>query len=99
MSNARQQEAEEAWEPFVEPLICDICGNSCFVSWGFEDSSVGNNHCAYLFARWGFGSPKDLEVHKCRMCEPCYNKVAAFITQVLGGNIHINLYVPTLIMV
>ena len=97
MSDARQQEeVKEVLEPLIEALICDICRKSCFVRWDIEDSSLGNNHCAYLSAQWGYGSPKDLEVHKCRMCEPCYNKVAEFITQVLGGNICVEPYVPSL---
>lgn len=91
-----QKETEEILEPLVTPVICDICSNSCFVVWGLENSIEGNNHCARLFAQWGFGSPKDLEIHSCCMCESCYEKVAAFITQTLGGSISIESYVPRL---
>lgn len=71
MSDEKQQEEVEEVS-ITAILVCDICGNSCFISWGLEDSSLGNNHCAYLSAQWGYGSPKDMEIHMCRMCEPCF---------------------------
>jgi hypothetical protein len=69
--------------------VCDICSSSCFQPLDPDDPIFGNDEHAELTARWGYSTEKDLENHSCRMCESCYDKVAAFITETLGGTIHV----------
>ena len=63
-------------------MQCDVCRKSCKDAMGLKDEY------ATLHASFGYGSLKDLQDHECRICEDCYDKIAAFITQ-LGGQIRI----------
>lgn len=67
-------------------MNCDICGQAC------KKESYCDYEYALLNAAWGYDSNKDLEEHRCIMCEDCYDKVRAFIEKTLGGKIEITRY-------
>lgn len=65
----------------VVGYICDICKKSC------DKDGEGSDEHATLSAKWGyFSDEKDCTMTECHLCEPCYEKVAAYIKS-LGGEI------------
>jgi tRNA U54 and U55 pseudouridine synthase Pus10 len=66
--------------------VCDICGTTC------KKKNYCDNEYAVLKATLGYNSKKDLEKHKCVLCESCYDKVRKFIEEILSGTIHITNY-------
>jgi|SRR5262252_2565917 len=72
-------------EQHVVGWKCDICGKSCNAS---EDGRYEAHERAYLFARWGYYSRKDMQIHECDMCEDCYDRVMEYI-ETLGGKVRI----------
>ena len=57
--------------PQVVDVICNACGESC------RDNLGMNFEYADVSAAWGYGSKKDMEVHRGHLCEACYDKLVA----------------------
>lgn len=76
----------------MEKITCDICKGSC--AYKFSDTDIVENEYATLQARWGFLSNKDLEKHKCVMCESCYDQLVYLIENILHGKVNIEYYGP-----
>jgi len=62
----------------VDDVICDMCHRSC---------KRGITH-EYLevYAKWGYGSNKDLSKWEAYFCEECAEKIDAFVKKE-GGEI------------
>lgn len=71
----------EVTEEGIVEVYCDICGKS-------TKDDMGNFECATLYANWGYSSNKDGEVHKCYICETCYDTVKILL-EGIGGCIRI----------
>ena len=76
---------------YNEVVICDCCGKSCSPKDLSDEYCKKNNINPQEFITmkgyWGyFSTNKDLMIHECCLCEPCYEKVATFIVS-LGGKI------------
>ncbi len=63
-------------------FYCDICKQDC------KQSDYGPEY-ATLRAKWGYYSNKDLEDHRCDLCEACYDKVRDFIENTLKGKVSV----------
>ncbi len=80
-------------------VFCDICKKSCrplSLTDEYCEEVLGFDPMEYMTMKdsWGYFSEnpnRDTEVHKCVMCQPCYEKVKGFIES-LGGKINISNY-------
>lgn len=55
----------------IDDIICDMCYKSCRCGFNFEHME--------LYAKWGYGSKKDMTKWEAHFCEDCVDKIEKFI--------------------
>lgn len=66
--------------PYPSKLTCNKCSNTIWTAETAEQDDYGLPvawDVSYFEAnqKWGYGSPKDGEVHEFHLCEPCYDEL------------------------
>ena len=56
----------------VEKIYCNVCGQEMEIRDGILKKDIFE-----VTKEWGYFSNKDLEIHKFKMCESCYDKLVA----------------------
>lgn len=56
----------------VEKIYCNVCGHEMEIRDGILKEEIFE-----VTKEWGYFSNKDLEVHKFKICESCYDKFVA----------------------
>jgi hypothetical protein len=66
-----EQKVEE-----LSQVVCNKCGETCFVKTNSEDFDPNDYKTEYLEVdiSWGYFSKKDGESHEWEICEKCYDK-------------------------
>lgn len=56
----------------VERIFCNVCGQEIEIRNGILKTDLFE-----VTKEWGYFSNKDLEIHKFKICEACYDKLIA----------------------
>ena len=77
---------------------CDVCGKNYLYKNGekTDGTPIYVSKHARINALWHSKELNYREDHSCSLCESCYYVIKNYIEEVLGGNIVIKKYVPTL---